>query len=75
MENKQKNVKISDKHHEKLKNYCDENGYKLYKVVEKWIDKYCNYYQNTLSYRIESQLSIFFRLEIPFHSCVLKRLL
>ena len=41
MDKTTKNIKISDKHHEKLKNYCDENGYKLYKVVEKWIDKYC----------------------------------
>jgi hypothetical protein len=38
---KTKNVKISVKHHEKLKSYCDDNGFKLYKVIEKWIDQNC----------------------------------
>jgi coproporphyrinogen III oxidase len=41
MENTQKNVKISDKHHEMLKNHCDKNGLKIYKVLEKWIEDYC----------------------------------
>jgi len=41
METKFKNVKISDKHHNNLKKYCDENGLKIYKVLEKWIDSYC----------------------------------
>lgn len=36
-----KNVKISEKHHDLLKKYCDENGLKIYKVLEKWIDLYC----------------------------------
>jgi hypothetical protein len=33
-----KNIKISQKHHEILKAYCDKNGMKIYRVVEKWID-------------------------------------
>ena len=41
MENTQKNVKISDKHHEMLKTYCDKSGLKIYKVLEKWIEDYC----------------------------------
>ena len=38
MEKNQKNVKISEKHHEMLKNYCDKNGLKIYKVLEKFIE-------------------------------------
>jgi hypothetical protein len=38
MKNKTKNIKISDKHHQMLKNYCEKNGLKIYKVVERWID-------------------------------------
>ena len=41
MENTQKNVKISDKHHEMLKTYCDKSVLKIYKVLEKWIEEYC----------------------------------
>lgn len=41
MENKSKNVKISEKHHEMLKKYCEKNGLKIYKVLEKWIDDFC----------------------------------
>jgi hypothetical protein len=41
MENTQKNVKISGKHHEMLKNYCDKNGLKIYKVLEKHIEDLC----------------------------------
>ena len=41
MENKTKNVKISEKHHELLKQYCDKNGLKIYKVLEKYIDELC----------------------------------
>lgn len=41
MTTKIKNVKISDKHHKILKKYCDDNGLKIYKVLEKWIDNYC----------------------------------
>jgi hypothetical protein len=41
MENTQKNVKISEKHHELLKTYCDKNGFKMYKLLEKWIDENC----------------------------------
>jgi hypothetical protein len=36
-----KNVKISEKHHNKLKKYCDDNGLKIYKILEKWIDNNC----------------------------------
>lgn len=39
--NKVKNVKISVDHHIKLKKYCDKNGFKLYRVLEKWIDQNC----------------------------------
>ena len=41
MSNTQKNIKISDKHHVLLKEYCDNNGLKMYKVVEKWIEETC----------------------------------
>lgn len=37
----QKNIKIGEKHHKQLKEYCDNNGLKMYKVVEKWIDDLC----------------------------------
>lgn len=39
MKSKSKNVKISEKHHEILKSYCDKNGLKIYRVIEKWIDE------------------------------------
>ena len=42
MERKNKNVKISEKHHEILKTHCDENGLKIYRVIEKWIDELNN---------------------------------
>lgn len=38
---KTKNVKISNYHHELLKNYSDKNGLKIYKILEKWIEDYC----------------------------------
>ena len=41
IKNKTKNVKIGEKHHEMLKSYCDKNGLKIYKVLEKWIDDNC----------------------------------
>ncbi len=41
MEKKNKNVKISEKHHELLKKWCDEKGIKIYKILEKWIDENC----------------------------------
>lgn len=34
-----KNIKISTKHHEILKAYCNRTGMKMYKVIEKWIDE------------------------------------
>jgi hypothetical protein len=40
-ENKSKNVKISEKHHEMLKTHCEKNGLKIYKVIEKWIEDQC----------------------------------
>jgi hypothetical protein len=39
MENKSKNVKISEKHHEMLKTHCEKNGLKIYKVLEKFIEE------------------------------------
>ena len=39
MKNTHKNVKISEKHHEMLKNFCDKNGLKIYKVLEKHIEE------------------------------------
>ena len=41
MENTQKNIKISEKLHDMLKTYCYKNGFKIYKVIEKWIDDNC----------------------------------
>jgi len=41
MENTFKNVKISKKHHNTLKTYCDDKGLKIYRVIEKWIDMNC----------------------------------
>jgi len=38
MERKSKNIKISEKHHEILKDHCDKNGLKIYRVVEKYIE-------------------------------------
>jgi coproporphyrinogen III oxidase len=40
--NKTKNIKISENHHKILKLYCDKNGLKIYKVLEKWIDEHCS---------------------------------
>ena len=36
-----KNIKISERHHDILKKYCDNKGLKIYKVIEKWIDENC----------------------------------
>lgn len=36
-----KNIKVSDDHHKMLKDHCDKNGLKIYRVVEKWIEKTC----------------------------------
>lgn len=41
MEKKIKNVKISEHHHEMLKKYCDKNGTKIYKILEKLIEDLC----------------------------------
>jgi hypothetical protein len=37
-----KNIKISEETHEILKKYCEENGLKLYKFLEKLITKNCS---------------------------------
>jgi coproporphyrinogen III oxidase len=34
-----KNIKISEKHHQILKSYCDRTGLRMYRVIEKWIDE------------------------------------
>ena len=41
MENNNKNIKISEKHHEMLKKHCEKNGLKIYKVLEKFIEDTC----------------------------------
>lgn len=41
IEKKNKNVKISDYHHEILKKHCDKNGLKIHKVIEKMIEELC----------------------------------
>jgi len=42
MKTNNKNIKISEKHHVMLKTYCDDNGLKIYKVIEKWINQHCS---------------------------------
>lgn len=34
-----KNIKITKTYHDLLKRYCDNNGFKMYKVLEKLIDQ------------------------------------
>lgn len=41
MEKEYKNVKISLQQHEMLKKYCEKNGTKIYKILEKLIDDFC----------------------------------
>jgi hypothetical protein len=36
-----KNIKVSEKHHKMLKEYCDTNGLKIYKVIQKFIEDTC----------------------------------
>lgn len=36
-----KNIKISEYHHKILKEYCEINGLKIHKVIQKWIDEFC----------------------------------
>jgi hypothetical protein len=36
-----KNLKISEESHKKLKTYCDQNGIKIYRFLEKLIDENC----------------------------------
>lgn len=37
-----KNIKITSKTHELLKNYCENNGLKMFSFVEKLIRDRCN---------------------------------
>lgn len=41
MDTKFKNIKISETHHEILKKYCQKNGLKIFKVLEKLIEDNC----------------------------------
>ena len=41
MESNIKNVKISELHHSMLKSYCEKNGLKIGKILEKWIEDRC----------------------------------
>lgn len=36
-----KNLKISEYHHDLLKNHCQKKGLKIYKFVEKLIEENC----------------------------------
>lgn len=36
-----KNIKITDKTHQILKKYCEENGLKMFQYVEKLIKESC----------------------------------
>lgn len=36
-----KNIKISEKHHQLLKEYCEKLGLKIHKVVEKLVEENC----------------------------------
>jgi hypothetical protein len=38
MKIKTKNVKISEQHHDIIKKYCEKNGFKIHKILEKLID-------------------------------------
>lgn len=41
MKDKFKNIKVSERAHQLIKEYCDKKGLKIYKVIEKWIDDNC----------------------------------
>jgi len=45
---KTKNIKISERHHDKLKNHCEKHGFKIYRIIEKWIDSNCSERKNSL---------------------------
>ena len=47
MENTTKIIKVSEKHHKMLKEYCDKKGLKIYKIVQKWIDDACKQEKST----------------------------
>lgn len=37
-----KNIKISESHHKKIKEYCEKNGLIIHRVIEKLIDEHLN---------------------------------
>jgi hypothetical protein len=37
-----KNIKITEKTHQTLKNYCEQNGLKMFQFVEKLIKDNCS---------------------------------
>jgi hypothetical protein len=39
---REKNLKITTKTHQLLKNYCEENGFKMFSFVEKLIREKCS---------------------------------
>lgn len=41
MEKNNKNVKISEHHHDMIKKYCEKTGTKIYKMIEKLIEDLC----------------------------------
>lgn len=41
MNTNMKNVKISEKHHEMIKNHCNEKGLKIHKLIERLIEENC----------------------------------
>lgn len=41
MEIKSKNVKISNEHHKLIKDFCQKNGQKIHRVIEKLIEEHC----------------------------------
>jgi hypothetical protein len=40
-DNTSKNIKISEYHHKILKEYCEINGLKIHKVIQKSIEEIC----------------------------------
>jgi hypothetical protein len=41
MEKTFKNIKIGNLHHDMLKKYCEKNGLKIHKLIEKLIEAHC----------------------------------
>ena len=36
-----KNIKINEKYHEMLRQHCEKNGTKMYRLIEKLIEEFC----------------------------------